>query len=463
MTQTRLPPTRRRAPRPIGLAACLVLLSVFGTWPAVAQLRLPTPQIPIPRPPPLPDLDSLRHRAGDVLTPLERLDLRSSTIEQLLRRDRIEADASGQPVVRSEVVALSPALPSLEAARAAGFTVARERALADLGVTVVVLRAPTGVSTAQALQKLRALDPAGTYDFNHLYLGSGSLHEVGAAAGTALAPPSQAIAAQADSAPPRVGLLDGGIDAGHPTLREADLRRHGCEGAVVPTAHGTAVASLLVGQARGFAGAAPAAALYAADVYCGAVTGGAVDALAEALGWMAQQQVRVINISLVGPNNSTLARVVGALLARGHIVVAAVGNDGPAAPPLYPASYPGVVGVTAVDASGEALPEAARGPQVTFAAPGADLAVAASGTRGYAAARGTSFAAPIVAGLLAMMGARNDAQAAITQLARSAIDLGPPGRDTTYGYGLVGAQLRVDPAQLVAATPVFGHSDAGLR
>jgi len=101
--------------------------------------------------------------------------------------------------------------------------------------------------------------------------------------------------------------------------------------------------------------------------------------------------------------------------------------------------------------------------QVTFAAPGADLAVAASGTRGYAAARGTSFAAPIVAGLLAMMGARNDAQAAITQLARSAIDLGPPGRDTTYGYGLVGAQLRVDPAQLVAATPVFGHSDAGLR
>ena len=64
-------------------------------------------------------------------------------------------------------------------------------------------------------------------------------------------------------------------------------------------------------------------------------------------------------------------------------------------------AYPGVVGVTAVDARLKVLIEAARGPQVMFAAPGADLATAASGGNGYQGARGTSFAAPLVAALLA--------------------------------------------------------------
>ena len=73
---------------------------------------------------------------------------------------------------------------------------------------------------------------------------------------------------------------------------------------------------------------------------------------------------------------------------------------GPAAPPLYPAAYAGVVGVTAVGAARRVLPEAAQGPQVMWSAPGADMAVARSGG-GYGIARGTSFAAPLVAGLLA--------------------------------------------------------------
>ena len=57
----------------------------------------------------------------------------------------------------------------------------------------------------------------------------------------------------------------------------------------------------------------------------------------------------MINVSLVGPRNALLERVVASLVSRGHLIVAAVGNDGPAAPPLYPAAYDGVVGVTAVD------------------------------------------------------------------------------------------------------------------
>jgi subtilisin family serine protease len=116
--------------------------------------------------------------------------------------------------------------------------------------------------------------------------------------------------------------------------------------------------------------------LYAADVYCGLATGGAVDAVSDALAWLVREHVPVINVSLVGPPNAMLENVVRLVIARGHLVVAAVGNDGPAAPPLYPASYPDVVGVTAVDARQRVLLEACRGKQVKFSAPGADMSAA---------------------------------------------------------------------------------------
>jgi len=80
---------------------------------------------------------------------------------------------------------------------------------------------------------------------------------------------------------------------------------------------------------------------------------------------------------------------------KGHLIVAAVGNDGRRTAAV-PASYAGVVGVTGVTVERRALPEAAQGPQVMFAAPGAELAVARPGG-GYVVARGTSFAAPLVA------------------------------------------------------------------
>jgi subtilisin family serine protease len=207
---------------------------------------------------------------------------------------------------------------------------------------------------------------------------------------------------------------------------------------------------LLVGKAAQFRGVLAKAELYAADVYCNAPTGGAVDALAAGFAWLAQQHIAVINVSLVGPDNAALEQIVRTLTSRGYVLVAAVGNDGPAAPPLYPASYPHVVGVTAVDAHRHVLIEAARGNQVMFAAPGADMAAADIGGK-YSPVRGTSFAAPIVAGLLAQSVAAPDSNAsdaAIESLAKEAIDLGPPGRDLTYGFGLVGAAYRTDPKLL---------------
>jgi subtilase family protein len=88
---------------------------------------------------------------------------------------------------------------------------------------------------------------------------------------------------------------------------------------------------------------------------------------------------------------------------RGIRVVASVGNDGPAAPPQYPASFAGVIAVTAVDARGRALPEAGKATHLDFAAPGADMAAALPG-QGYARVRGTSFAAPLAAARLLVIG-----------------------------------------------------------
>lgn len=442
--------------------AAIVLVGAASS--AVAQLHLPqvpqAPQVPLqlPKIPSAPDLTSAPNTvvrgAQSALDPGNLLELRQLAIRDRLRvhRDALESDPAGELIVRGESIVFSPTAAALDAARAAGFTVASERALGGVDERIAVLRAPRGLGTAEALQRLRSLDARGQYDFNHVYLPAGAVRaDSGAAQHPMIVAMTPALAQGGRS---RVGLIDGGLDLRHPALRGADIRTSGCVAGPVPDAHGTAVASLLVGRARGFGGAAPGATLYAADVYCNSPTGGAAALLAEALAWMAREQVPVINISLVGPANQTLERVLRTLISRGHVIVAAVGNDGPAAPPLYPAAYPDVIGVTAVDVRKRVLPEAVRGPQVVFAAPGAEMAVAASGESGFSRARGTSFAAPLVAGLLAVAyDPASSIQAgasrrAIDGLIQDAVDLGPPGRDPTFGYGLVGERLRVDPVAL---------------
>jgi subtilisin family serine protease len=440
-------------------------VAIASAWiaavdPAAAQLHLPqvplqVPQAPLqaPRVPSAPDLTAapgtVVRGAQSVLDPANLLDVRRLAVRDRLQqhRDVLESDPAGELIVRNEVIVVTPSAAALDAARAAGFTASAE------ANRIVVLRAPRGLATAEALNRLRSLDPQGQYDFNHVYLPAG-----GAAAessGSQRTPAAQAQAqVLAEERRPKVGLIDGGVDLRHPALRAAHVRASGCKAGPVPSVHGTAIASLLVGKARGFGGAAQGATLYAADVYCNSATGGTASMIVEALAWMAREQVPVINISLVGPANRVLEAALRTLIARGHVIVAAVGNDGPASPPLYPAAYPDVVGVTAVDVRKQVLPEAVRGPQVVFSAPGADMAVAASGESGFSKARGTSFAAPLVAGLLAIAyepagGLQASASLrAIDALVRDAVDLGAPGRDPVYGHGLVGERLRVDPVAL---------------
>jgi len=410
-----------------------VVIAAGAAAAAIAQVTLPG--TPLPRLPPVtePVTETLRTATSALA------DARKLQVRELLRRERgtVEADPDGQPILRRQVGALSPSDEALDRARGAGFSVLRTENLWGLGLTLVVLQAPDGLSTRRALKKLRELDPQGQYDFNHLYMGSGPQGQA-----TTGIPRAPAVDTAPSTAGARIGLIDSGVDGAHPVLAGVTIVRQGCDGALFPAAHGTAVASLLVGQGENFESVIPGATLHASDIFCGH-GGGSLSLLAVALDWMAREKVPVVNISLVGAKSVLLTGLVRAMTARGFLLVAAVGNDGPTAPPLYPAAYPDVVGVTGVDGNRRVLPEACRGEQVDFAAAGAGFEAAAVGG-GFDEMRGTSFATPIVAGLLARSLLAPDpssAREALAALESSAVDIGNNGTDPSYGKGLVGTDL----------------------
>ncbi|MCC6788508.1 MAG: S8 family serine peptidase [Hyphomonadaceae bacterium] len=382
--------------------ALLFLVLALGAAPAArAQLGLPVPQVP--------SVGEVVTQAGQIGEELERPLQDRLQVRDLLREHRreLESDPQGMPIVRSQILALGMNEAALAAARAQGFDVVRSDAI-DAQTSMVTLRAPARMSTRRALRRLRQADPQGVYDFDHLHLESGVALTIAG------------FAQSGASGGPRVGLIDSGVDASvHVVAQRAFATEQPVAGP-----HGTTIAGLI-------RTAAPGARIYAADIYGGAPTGGASSALARALGWLATENVAVINVSLVGPRNRVVEAVVSRKAARGFVIVAAVGNDGPAAAPLFPASYDGVVGVTGVDARDRVLIEAGRGAQVDFAA---------IGVQGRA--RGTSYAAPIVAARLAARlpapGA-SAAQNAIATLRGDARDLGARGRDDVYGYGLISA------------------------
>jgi subtilisin family serine protease len=413
--------------------AMLLLLSL----PAGAQLLppvLPRVEAPVPVPVQSPALPPLAELPKVPLASLR------TQVRDLLRRfpDRVERDPRGSPIVRAVIIALGPDAAALQRAQAQGYTIQDDRTLPALEQRVVTLLAPPGVSTANAVRALREADPQGQYDFDHLYVESGA----------PLAPGAAGAASTVSPVTMRVGLIDSGVDAAHPAFQHRPPQVWGCDGHSVPGTHGTAVASLFVGWTDRFAGAAPGAELLAVDVYCGTQNpGGRVRDIVAGLAELAEKKVRVINVSIVGPDNAVLGAIIRALVAKSIAIVAAAGNDGPNAAPLYPAAYPGVIAVAAVDAKQRVLPEAGGGGHISFAAPGADMLAATPGG-GFASVRGTSYAAPLVAGLVARaLVGQDDASATVIvqQLAASARDRGSKGRDRRYGYGLVGAELRVDP------------------
>ncbi len=210
------------------------------------------------------------------------------------------------------------------------------------------------------------------------------------------------------------------------------------------TGHGTAVASLLVGKDDSqFPGLMPDANVYAAATFftdkAGHTQASAL-AIARALDWLAGQNVSVINMSLSGPRNKLLVKAVAQVLQHDKIVVAAAGNNGPKASPAYPAAIKGVIAITAVDRFKRHYPKSNQGRYITFAAPGVTIWTPSAGGRGRFRS-GTSFAAVYFSAMAAMQINRFEMKqshkALLALFRKSALDLGPPGKDTIYGWGLV--------------------------
>lgn len=356
------------------------------------------------------------------------------------RRDQLAA--------RREIVAtgLSPA--DLDRLVTQGFTLLRTQQIDLLGTTLARLRVPRRVGMRQALQMAARTAPGASFANNDLYRrllqaayrpsGGSCGHRCEAFEITAW---TQSIGRCGTDV--RIGVVDTAVDLAHPSLRGAHVTLRTVRSpdrSASDTDHGTAIVSLLVGRTDSdVAGIIPDARVLVADAFHGKGQGSSADVydLIVGIDWLVSEGIGVLNLSLSGPDNDQLQRVIARVQEKGTLVVAASGRPDRSRTSGYPARYAGVIAVSAVDNRLRPSRLAIRGQHIAFAAPGAGIAVAQTPS-GVRRVEGTSFAAPFVTAAYAMGLGRKQNGAELTDLlARSAKDLGSPGRDPIYGWGLL--------------------------
>lgn len=274
----------------------------------------------------------------------------------------------------------------------------------------------------------------------------------------------------------RVAVIDTGVDDVNPQLRTAvdvkagkdylkpdkenpgfgDEQRGKTDGTVDQVGHGTKVAGIIAARPRqgtGFVGLAPEATIIPIRQN-DEKNSGKSDTMAQAIKWAVDKGAHVINISQdttqpLGPD-SPMAKAVADAIRKDVVVVASAGNDGMdgSFKKTYPAAFPGVLAVASSDRNNERAAFSQAGDFVGVAAPGVDVVSTVPGG-GQCVDNGTSFSAPYVAGVAALLRAEHkDWSAAqivarIEQTAVRSVD----GRDNYVGWGVV------DPVRALADTP----------
>ncbi|MFF3895736.1 type VII secretion-associated serine protease mycosin [Streptomyces sp. NPDC001812] len=264
----------------------------------------------------------------------------------------------------------------------------------------------------------------------------------------------------------RVAVIDTGVDVRNPQLKNAvdvksgrnflpeDLKdengdpvdRGNENGTTDTVGHGTKVAGIIAARpadGTGFVGLAPEATIIPIQQN-DAEGNGDTDSLARSIDYAVQAGAHVINISqdtagAVEPDPK-LEAVVEEALAKGVVVVASAGNDGVGGntKKTYPASYEGVLAVAASDRNNERASFSQSGDFVGVAAPGVDI-ISTVPRGGHCADNGTSFSAPYVAGIAALIKAEHPTWtprqivAQIEQTAERTI----AGHDRLVGWGVV--------------------------
>ncbi|MGQ0539329.1 MAG: S8 family peptidase, partial [Gemmatimonadaceae bacterium] len=254
-----------------------------------------------------------------------------------------------------------------------------------------------------------------------------------------------------------IALIDTGLDSELEALRASiadtiDLTGTGFG----KDLHGTMVAGVMTARATGATaidGVAPDARLVAIKA-CRPVHADRAPArcLTSLLGVGVDRAVsagaHILNMSVAGPQDPLLQRVVAAAVREGRVVVAAAGNGGRRARPAYPGALADVIAVTAIDVQERLYSAANRGEYVDVAAPGVDIITLAPSNRTVITS-GTSIAAGYVSATLALLledapGPARNAAALRAALEQTARDLGRTGRDRDFGHGLIDACRAVE-------------------
>ncbi|WP_230878603.1 S8 family serine peptidase [Planomonospora sp. ID67723] len=276
-----------------------------------------------------------------------------------------------------------------------------------------------------------------------------------------------------------VAVLDTGVDPRHPDLTGAVIEGPDLTGTARRKSlwgrHGTAMASLIAGRGRGgdrfsgVRGIAPGAMVLSVRVALenddprrdqARRRGG--NALARGIRYAVDHGAQVISMSLgcgngVWEGSAAEQRAVRYALGRGVVLVASSGNDGTGpGRKNFPAAYPGVISVGAVDEAMRVAPFSNRQANLSVVAPGTRIVTAGqSGT--YVVANGTSSAAALVAGVAALV--RSEFPRLSPAQVRRAIERGatrPPagGHDPAYGHGVVNAARALEQAAEAGQQPL---------
>jgi len=323
-----------------------------------------------------------------------------------------------------------------------GYQLNERTDMESLELIMLDFERPAGVSGDIAISDMKTMEPSATAGLDHLYTIQSEAAPRQSAplpvatprlyARSMLAWPETGCEAQIS-----IGMIDGDVDATSPALRDTQIiAQDFSDGKAGATRHGTAIADLLVGHG-GLQGASLYSASVVADGESNQVGAGVLE-LVRAIAWMQSSDVQIVNISLAGPYNAILDRVVQRAASKGMIMIAAVGNDGPDALPRYPAAFNDVIAVTAIDRSQRIYNRAVRGNHVDFSAPGVDVFIYDGAQSQYLT--GTSLAAPFVTALIASdtrLSAEDNATTIKTRIGSGAVDLGPSGNDPVFGRGLV--------------------------
>jgi minor extracellular protease Epr len=351
---------------------------------------------------------------------------------------------AGETFIADELLLLAPSQAALNRATALGLRVIERVQTRQLGVSFARLRLPPGLDARSAREILSERGP-GEFDLHHLYkiaqaAPAARCEGPGCAARELIGWPTDSRACGRGQA---IGIVDTAVDAAHPALVGADLRRQAFVTAgkeAAPADHGTAVAALLVGQPDSVVpGLVPRARVFAAAPFHTLPSGNATAdtaGLVKSLDWLVGQGVAVIGMSLAGPDNAVLREAVRRVAARGIVVVAAAGNGGRNAPPAYPAAHERVLGVTAVSADRRVYWRANQGDYIDYALPGVNVWTADPAGGGRARS-GTSYAVPYMVALASQTLAQRVASRDVLLDGRlgELADLGDPGRDPVFGYG----------------------------